>query len=222
MSRIRIEKIAQMVNKGVTLADIGTDHALLPILLVQEGKCKKVYACDIAEGPLSFAKENIAKNSLSDFIQPVLSDGLQNVPKNADAIVIAGMGYQTAKDILEKDIDRLSSFQQILLEINRDWYLMRQWISDHGYTIKEEAFVHEKNHDYVILSFVTDPHPSYTKEEIELGPFLMKQNDPQYLAYCHLQLDKFQMILERSGNASQSIQKRYEIYQNYLNNKKAT
>lgn len=217
MNHIRIEKIADMVEKGVTLADIGTDHALLPVILVQKGKCNKVYACDIAEGPLASARETIDKNKLSDFIHPVLSDGLCNVPDDADAIVIAGMGFLTAKEILEQDIARLSSFRQIITEVNRDWHLMRQWISEHNYTIRDEVFVHEKNHDYVIISFTSSFHPSYTKEEIELGPILMHQKDPQYLQYCEKQYAKFQMILSKSDRVSPVVQERYSIYRAYLN-----
>ena len=50
---------SEMVQ-GSVACDIGTDHAWLPIYLVQSGKCERAYACDIAEGPLSFARKNLS------------------------------------------------------------------------------------------------------------------------------------------------------------------
>lgn len=220
MKNIRIERIADMVKEGMVVADIGTDHALLPILLVKNGKSKKVYACDIAEGPLSIAKENIQKYDMQDNIQTILSNGFEYVPMDTQVVVIAGMGYITASMILNQAIDRLPSFKQIITEINRNPEDMRQWISDHHYTIDDEAFVHERNHDYAIISFTTNYHESYTKEEIELGPILMHQKDEEYLSFCKTNYNKISTILEKSnGKAPQNefLQQRVEIYRKYLN-----
>ncbi len=219
MKNIRIEKIADMVKEGMVVADIGTDHALLPILLVKQEKSNKVYACDVAQGPLSIAKENIQKYGMQDNIQTILSNGFENVPMDTQVVVIAGMGYLTASMILEQAINRLSSFQQIITEINRNPEDMRQWISDHHYTIEDESFVHERNHDYVIISFTTNHHDSYSKEEIELGPILKQQKNEEYLSFCKTNLKKISTILERAnGKAPQNdlLQQRLEIYQNYL------
>lgn len=219
MKNIRIERIADMVKEGMVVADIGTDHALLPILLVKNGKSNHVYACDVAEGPLSIAKENIQKYGMNNQIQTILSDGFECVPMDTQVVVIAGMGYLTASMILEQALERLPSFQQIITEINRNPEDMRKWISDHHYRIDDEAFVHERNHDYVIISFTTNYHESYSKEEIELGPILMKQKDDEYLSFCRTNYSKISTILEKSnGKAPQNelLQQRLEIYQKYL------
>ena len=88
---LRLKKIAEMISKGMIVADIGTDHAFLPIMLVQNGISDRVYACDVAEGPLKGARENIAKSGLSDRISTILTDGLHDVPMDTDCVVIAGM-----------------------------------------------------------------------------------------------------------------------------------
>ena len=98
---LRIQKIADMINKGVVLADIGTDHAFLPILAIKQKKVQKAYACDIAKGPLEIAKRNIQAENLDGQIETILSNGFEHVPQDVDVVVIAGMGYYTAKDILE-------------------------------------------------------------------------------------------------------------------------
>lgn len=219
MKNIRIEKIADMVKKGMIVADIGTDHALLPILLIKQNKCLKVYACDISKGPLESAKRNIEKENCSRYIETLCSNGFENVPSDAIGAVIAGMGYLTAKQILEDAKDRLSSFRQIITEINRDPQLMRQWISDNHYTIDDEAYVYEKGHDYVIISFNTHYHDSYSDEEIEIGPILKDANDTEYLKYLHKLATKCEMILEKSnGNPANKdiLVRRNEILKKYL------
>ena len=112
---------------------------------------------------------------------------------------------------------RLPSFKQIILEINRDPDEMRKWISSHNFTIVEERYVHERNHDYVIMSFTCEYHSSYTEEEILLGPVLMQKNEDDYIAYCQKQYEKYKTILERSsGRSDASIQKKFLIFKEFL------
>ena len=75
----RINTISEMIMKGVILADIGTDHAFLPIMAVRNGTAVKAYACDISEGPLKTARANIAAEGLQDRIITVLGSGFDNV-----------------------------------------------------------------------------------------------------------------------------------------------
>ena len=96
----RMIEIAKMVKTGMVVADIGTDHAFLPIYLVQKGISPHVYACDVREGPLAIAARNIASYGFDDRIEIILSDGFEKVPEDAETAVIAGMGFFTAKKIL--------------------------------------------------------------------------------------------------------------------------
>ena len=85
--------MASMVTTGGILADIGTDHAYVPIALVQRQKIKGAIAMDINEGPLARAQEHIRAARLEEYIQTRLSDGAEALlPNEADSILIAGMG----------------------------------------------------------------------------------------------------------------------------------
>ena len=89
----RLEAIASRVRRGCRLADIGTDHAYLPIYLMQRGICERVIAVDINESPLAVAAQNINKANLQDKIALRLGSGLSVLaPDEVDDIVIAGMG----------------------------------------------------------------------------------------------------------------------------------
>lgn len=97
----RLSLCASFVRKGVTLADIGTDHAYLPVWLVTNGVITKALACDINEGPLRSGAETVSRYGLCDNITLRLSDGLKKVNESeAEDIVIAGMGGELIAKIL--------------------------------------------------------------------------------------------------------------------------
>ena len=97
----RLKKCGAMVEKGSKIADVGTDHAYLPIYLIKEKKATHAIACDLREGPLENAKKNIKKFGLEEKIETRLSNGLENIKENeADEVIIAGMGGILISEIL--------------------------------------------------------------------------------------------------------------------------
>ena len=97
----RLLKIAGMIRKDARVADIGTDHAYLPVFLINRGICSKVFACDVADGPLKNAKDNIESSRVTG-IELRKGDGLNAVkPFEADTFVLAGMGGDLIAKIIE-------------------------------------------------------------------------------------------------------------------------
>lgn len=205
-----------MVKKGMITADIGTDHAFLPIMLVENGTCEKVYACDVAKGPLQAAKANIAARGLSLTITTILTDGLCDVPEDTQCVVIAGMGYQTAKGILERAQARLDDLQQIIVEVNRDTVSMRRWISEHGYTIVNETYVYDRGHDYVTIDFNTQKHEPYSTQNLYLGPVLKKTGKDEYADFLKRRAEKIRYILSVSANGNPSLTEELSIIESFL------
>lgn len=215
---IRIQKIAELVEKGSIAADIGTDHAYLPVLLVQNGTCEKVYACDIGEGPLKSAYETVHAADLQDRIPLILSNGFENVPEDADTAVIAGMGYYTAADILEHAMDRLPSMKRLIVEVNRNVEMMRRWISDHHFTITDEIVIEDRGFDYVAIAFNTDPHEAYTDEEILCGPVLMQKHTEDYIRFVEKKIRMIDEILSvsRKEERNASLRQEREVWSRQL------
>ena len=215
----RLETILSFVEKGAIVADIGTDHAQLPILLVERNICNKVYACDEKKGPLSIAEENIKSKGLSDKIETILSDGFAHIPMDIDMAVIAGMGYYTAKMILENAQNRLHLLNKIIVQINVDSHLMRNWINENHYTILEEKYVNERNKDYEIISFTTQIEgKELSEEEIYLGPKLMKEKSEEILAYYLKKEDKISSLLKlkkKQDEAYKELLRQYNILHEY-------
>lgn len=97
----RLSLCACFVRDGVAVADIGTDHAYLPIWLMQNRDIKSAIAGDINIQPLDRARVNIEQNGLSEQIKVRLSNGLQEIlPSEADDIIIAGMGGEIIASII--------------------------------------------------------------------------------------------------------------------------
>ena len=207
----RLQTIFDLLNEGMVVADIGTDHAFLPIELINSNKAKHVYACDVALGPLNIAKENIKQYGLSDKITTIKTDGIKDVPSECEAIVIAGMGYHTAKQILLDSYDKLKDYKQIIVQINNDVELLRQWISDNNFTIENERMVKVK-HFYTIIEFNTKYHEKYDEDSIMFGPKLLESKNKVFIEYLNYKLDKYNEILKQVTDI-----KKIELLKNNVN-----
>ncbi|HOH87118.1 class I SAM-dependent methyltransferase, partial [Ruminococcus sp.] len=97
----RLKKIAELVSGNGIAVDVGTDHAYLAAELINSGKCSRVIASDVKEGPLDSARNTVDKYGIQDKVELVLSDGLENVSLDGVSdVVIAGMGGETIADII--------------------------------------------------------------------------------------------------------------------------
>lgn len=215
----RLTAVYNAVEDSEIVADICTDHALLPIELVKNNKVLKAYACDIAEGPLEFAKKNIIKEGLEDKITTMLTDGLQNLPKEVDTVVISGIGFYTVEEIFNQDIDKLYNFKRVVVQVNKDVRFLRQWISDHHFTIIDETIVYEALY-YQVISFNTDFHRTYSFLEISLGPILMEKNEPlfiEYLEYLLLNIQDIYNQVPKNTQKSRVLQENIKSLESVLN-----
>ena len=176
----RLLEIAKLVDKNKVVYDVGSDHGLLPCFLVTNHISDKVYAVDNKIGPLNHAKETIDKYNLNGKVIPLLSDGLTDVKDDGQIIVIAGMGYYTVMDIFEgKD---LSKYEKIIVQVNKDVDKLREYISDHNYTIVDEVILREDKF-YQIVVFNTEYHEKYSDIEIAYGPILLQKREDILLEY---------------------------------------
>ncbi|MBQ6492309.1 MAG: SAM-dependent methyltransferase [Erysipelotrichaceae bacterium] len=192
----RLLQIAMMVEKNKVVFDVGSDHALLPCFLVNNGISPKAYAGEIAEGPLNRAVENIEKNNLEGKVIPVFSDGLAKAEDDVDIVIIAGMGYHTIRHILEScDVSR---YQYFLIQSNTDVDQIRRYISEHGYTIEDERTVYDGFY-YQIIRFSADLHDQYSELEIKYGPINLQRRDEVFIAYLN---DYRKRLLEINERAS--------------------
>jgi len=210
---LRLQEIYNLINVR-TIADIGTDHAFLPIALIENGKCDFCVAVDIAEGPLRIAQKHIKERGYEAKIMTCLNDGIPE-QYEVEGIVVAGMGNDTAISILNKA--DLSKYKQIIVQINTKTNLLRSWLSKHNYTIKDESICFDKGHYYEIVSFDTSHHEQYPDSEIYLGPILMQKRGDSYLKYLNKRLTQLMKIAEYNSEVNSEL----AFIKEYLNKEKA-
>ena len=120
------------------MADIGTDHGILPIYLCLNHRINQAYACDIAPKSLNKAIEKIKKYHLEKQITPLLGDGMKMLPQSVESIVIAGMGGH----LMTKILNESPHFHpHLILQANTHMEMVRMWLMENQYVIVDESNV---------------------------------------------------------------------------------
>lgn len=180
----RLRAVAELVPPGARVIDVGTDHGLLPVWLIQNGRAEHVWASDLREGPLQSAARLVSETGTEERIGLRLTDGLQGFSRSdADTVVIAGMGGETMISILS-EADWLSGVL-LILEPQTKQALLRRWLAENGYSVGSEQLVRDAGRIYPILTARTGISNSYTDAEYHTGLWELIHGDPllpDYLA----------------------------------------
>ena len=148
----RLNAVASLVTDGYRLADIGTDHAYIPIFLVSTGKIPAAVAMDVNRGPLLRAEENIRAHGLQDKITTRISDGFAALEENeADAAVIAGMGGPLTIRILKEGKDIVRSLKECILQPQSEIEKVRAFLLEEGFFFLREDMVEEDGKYYPMM-----------------------------------------------------------------------
>ena len=201
---LRLNTLAKMVDPGSRVADIGTDHAYLPIELVKNGKIDYAIASDVAEGPLENAKNDIAAAGLTEQIETRLGSGLETVTHadQIDTVVIAGMGGKLMTDILDRAWSKAAQFKTLVLEPNIGEAGVRNWLMMHNYKIISEKLIAEAGHTYeLIKASLTEEKHEMTEKEIFFGPFIVQEKNPVFYQKWEGQLVYYQRLLVNLNKA---------------------
>ena len=166
----RLCTAASYVRNGAVVADIGTDHAYLPIYLALENRITYALASDINEGPISKARENIIKYGLEDKIATAVANGLDGIEKyNPTDIVICGMGGELIAQILESSEYAKKQGIRVILQPMTSVKELREYLQN-GYSTVAENVVFEDNKIYQVICVEYDGITRrYTDAELELG-----------------------------------------------------
>lgn len=207
---IRLQKAAEFVPQDARLADIGSDHAYLPVALMLQGKISYGIAGEVVVGPYKSAQKQVAKYGLENKINVRLADGLEAVSLSdqVSAITICGMGGVLIRDILQrgKEKQRLSGEERLILQPNVGERQLRQWLISEGYTITNESIVEENNKVYeIIVADKKSNQPTYTDKEIFFGPVLLKTKAPVFVGKWQHKLNKQEKILNSLHQSDQDV-----------------
>lgn len=234
----RLTEIARHVPRGSVVADIGSDHALLPVYLVQTGLASYVIAGEVNPGPYATAKRQVARASLTERIDVRLGDGLSilrredsSVPRQnieVGVVTIAGMGGPLIVSILDCGQTQLASVNKLILQPNVGEEAVRRWLDAQGWELTSETILEEDDHLYEILvaervgdSRQTIYSSGYTASgcfvdsqlRFKLGPYFIEQADPLWLRKWQIECNKWRVVLHqmRCSQTEESQRKSREI-----------
>ncbi|MCJ8011405.1 class I SAM-dependent methyltransferase [Paenibacillus sp. KQZ6P-2] len=216
----RLEMIMELIPEQSRLADIGSDHALLPVAAVQTGQVVQAVAGEVNPGPFKAAAKQVAEAGLQHQISVRCGDGLAVIePGEVDVITIAGMGGSLIASILDNGQDKLTDVQLLILQPNVGEDILRRWLMEHGWLLTSEKILEEDGKIYEILTAVPEQEDArissrllYENQEwpsssgdgnftvtsellLRMGPWLLKEPTPVLMDKWNSELDKLHSIL---------------------------
>ena len=188
----RLQSVADQVPQGAVLADIGTDHAYLPVWLLLEGRIEHAIAADLREGPLNRARETAEQYNVSNMVSFRLCNGLVDIgPDEVDTIAIAGMGGETIASILEA-APWTKEGKLLLLQPMTSFPDLRLWLQQNGYNIEKETITKEGRRLYSCLTVRAGHMEPLTPAELWVG---RQNNDPLRREFLSLMGGKIERAL---------------------------
>lgn len=183
----RLVRLASLVPVCDCVADIGTDHGMLPVFLVSSGRCSKAIAADVRPGPLSAARRCVNEAGLGEKVSLRLGSGLSVIQeREAPVTVIAGMGGSLIAQLLGASIETARRLPLLILQANTMEAELRRFLWDEGFQILDEQAVADGRHVYLILivRWTGAVSRSYTALDCVLGRVMGDRRNEDDLLYC--------------------------------------
>jgi tRNA (adenine22-N1)-methyltransferase len=199
----RLKLIADKIPRCGILADIGTDHAYIPVYAVLNDITKKALATDIRSGPVEIAQKNIRKYGLQQNIEARLGNGLDPVSgQETDVIVIAGMGGVLIQEILRNGIEKAKKAGLLILQPMNAVEVIRKWLNENGFEIIDEALAMEESKLYnVICSKWTGRCSEFDEYDYYMGNKLINGSDPLLKNYLEKKLNQLEVVINGKKKA---------------------
>lgn len=204
----RLRAIVSYIPPGSMVADIGTDHAYLPVHLVRQGISAQVIAADVHNAPFQSALRTVEGYHLGDHISVRLGDGLKVLrPGEAEVIVVAGMGGRTMEQIFNQSPEILRMVGRLVLQPMTDTERVRKWLWDNEWTLMDEELIDEEGKLYELL--VAIPGREEPQDPF-IGPKLIEKRHPlliRFLQQKQRQIEDIVLGMENSNAGTVQTEK---------------
>lgn len=211
----RLPSIVGLVPKTAQfVADIGSDHGLVPLELLKQNK--RVFASDNKIGPYE-----ILNKCLSSYenIMVSLSSGFDALPNDVDTAILTGLGGHVILDILNKGYMHLSHLENLIISPHSNIEEVRRFLLKNGYRIDQEIFLKEEDIYYVIMLFKKG-HQELNTLEYRFGPCILKEKNDDFIDFIYKKLENIQYLLNEkslSKKRKEELNKDYLLYKEILN-----
>jgi tRNA (adenine22-N1)-methyltransferase len=214
----RLRIIADSIHGVDTVADIGSDHAHLPIYLIKNGRAKRVIATDINKGPVEIAKKRIKSHRAEGAVSVRQGNGLEALePGEAEVIVVAGMGGILISEILAKGKAVAERAKLLILQPMKYSDKLRKWLVGNGFDIVDEELVKEQRKIYEVIWAKPGGAVQAPKGLMLIGDRIIEKKHPLAAEYINRKVRELQKILtELEGTDMDSCREKAEEYRKLL------
>ena len=197
--------VAHAVEPCGSVFDTGSDHAFVPVYLVMNGTCRTAVASDVKDGPLRVSGRNIRRFGLSEEIKVEKGYGIENAGGH-DCIVIAGMGGQLIRDILERNPSIAEEAGQLVLQPMNAPEKLRKYLWDSGYGIYYESLCSEKHKVYnVICARYMGLAEKYENWQLHSSKYLVEHRHPLIPGYLAPKLRRLRDMRDGMADPSEAL-----------------
>ncbi|MER2063191.1 MAG: tRNA (adenine(22)-N(1))-methyltransferase TrmK [Alkalibacterium sp.] len=205
----RLQVVADYVEKGARLADIGSDHAYLPCYLAQNNQIERAVAGEVVEGPFLNAVNEVSRLNLEETVSVRLGDGLQvlNDFDDITTITIAGVGGPLIVRILEegKRLNKRSGKETLILQPNVNEQTVRDYLMKESYAIKAETILEENGKRYEVIKAVpSSEQVEYDENDLMFGPFLRQEKSSVFLDKWRSEAEKTAYVIGQMEQAERA------------------
>lgn len=218
----RLQQIHDQIPEGSRLADIGSDHALLPVAAIRSGQAVSAIAGEVNPGPYDAASKQVSDAGLQSQITVRRGDGLDVITAGeVDVITIAGMGGALIASILDRGISKLEGVQLLILQPNVGEDILRRWLLQHHWVVVAEQLLEEDGKIYEIITAMPQGSSPITNEEVyrarplqgdveltedlllRMGPYLVDRATDVFFAKWESEILKLQSVVQSISKSDQ-------------------
>lgn len=194
----RLKAICSMVERCSVFADIGSDHAYVPISLLLENVIDYAIISDVNRGPVETARKNVRRYSLEDRTEFIIGSGFEKIDTGrVDCAAVCGMGGELIRDILKNSIDKVRKIGCLVLQPMNSQDVVRRFLHENSFTITGEDIVRDGNHFYSIIRAVpVADERQYDEIFYEIGHYPYEHGNERYVDYLNHLIKKNTTIIE--------------------------
>ena len=196
----RLDVIVSFIDEGAAIADVGSDHCYVPINAFNGRKVKYAQAIENKKGPYERMLKEIQKANLKDRIVPSLSSGLDELSKEVDTLIIAGMGGKLIKEIFQKNENKLDRIETIIVDAHNDRPILISYLESINYHLIDNDFFYEGKIAYDVMKWAKGKTDKpYSEEEVFFGPLNLKKKSGSWIEYWEKERNRIQNLLNLPG-----------------------
>ncbi|MCQ2772518.1 MAG: class I SAM-dependent methyltransferase [Bacilli bacterium] len=213
---LRLETVASFVDKGARIADIGSDHATIPIYLLENNIISFAEAVENKRGPYNRMRSALIESGYISKVYASMSDGIEDLRDDIDTLVIAGMGARLIVRILTDHQEKLGHISTIIIDAHNEREILFEPLRAMGFDLEANSFIEEENVFYDVMKWVKrEKAEPYSLKEMEFGPLNLKNQSEKWVKYWHKEITRLQRVLNENV-LPEETKKKYEERIKYI------